>query len=167
MSEDKRLPASNEPGQIYPQYALPPATAKPILGVGPPDTPTNSTIAADDSLPRSERLLVPRQSSLTCPARTGFENVRSPSQLRRPASSASRQVLVREAQIPPEDLSRTDRLAALLSQALSHKLARSNASGTNGDTQLDYVPVLSPTTDDPSGSSPLSFSSTPSDPQDA
>ena len=150
MSQDKRLPASTEPGQIHQGCSFPSAASEQVLGDGCSVAPSCPVITVDHSLPLPGPLLAPRQSPLACPARTGSENVRSQGQSRRPASGRSRQVLVREAQRLPEDLVRTDRLAALLSQALSQKLARSNASGPNGDTQLDYVPNLRPTTGDQS-----------------
>ena len=62
----------------------------------------------------------------------------------------TRQVIVREAPMAADASDRLDRLAALLSEALSRRLAQLNAQGQVDFRQLDYTPNLSPTTDDQS-----------------
>ncbi len=62
----------------------------------------------------------------------------------------TRQVIVREAPVAADASERAIRLAALLSEALSRRLAQLRPQGQVGSRQLDYTPNLSPTTDDQS-----------------
>lgn len=59
-----------------------------------------------------------------------------------------RQVVIQTASQQNDAVKRVDRLAALLSEALSRRLAHSQPKSTGTlDRPLDYLPTLPPTTD--------------------
>lgn len=62
----------------------------------------------------------------------------------------TRLVIVRESPVAADASERVGRLAALLSEALSPRLAQLRPQGQVGSRRLDYTLNLSPTTDDQS-----------------
>ena len=157
MSQDKRLPASNEIRQISSICGHPPATPESVLRDGAPVAISCYIIAVNQSLPLSEPFSAHQQSPSADFAPTGVKNVGfrvqlpsagKHSDLHHPETRLSRQVIVRPAQDPPGDLDRPTRLASLLSTALSRSLGQNQSPEQDASTRrVDYAPNLSPTTD--------------------